>query len=152
MPSFLCSFAVAQIPWRGVTFKFHDRDRVAWSVASGPSGRPRRERGLSTRRDTQRGGERGLGQTVYPQIVSLALGWLQASARNSGFWSKQSILKGSLWADRPLVGERPPPYQPNLPPPQTRPLGWVGGEQWFSFSEATQCLFVETEEKGRAGR
>lgn len=62
-----------------------------------------------------------------------------------------SILKGSLWADRALVGERPPPYQPNLPPPRTRPLGWVGGEQWFSFSEATQCLFVETEEKGLAG-
>lgn len=96
--------------------------------------------GLRTRRDTQRGGERGLGQTVYLKTVSLALGWLQASARDSGFWGKQSILKGSLWADRALVGERPPPYQPDLLPPQTGPLGGVGREQWFSFSEATQCL------------
>ena len=80
VPSFLCSFAVARIPWRGVTFKFHDRDWVAWSVASGPSGRPRVD------------ADSGPGETH------------KGEAR--GAWDKPSTSKLCLWR---WAGSRPLP-------------------------------------------
>ena len=133
VPSFLCSLAVAQTPWRGVTFKFHDRDWVAWSVASGPSGRPRGDAD-SGPGETHKGRWEGPGTNRLPQDCVSGIGLAP------GLYQRQWFLGQTEHYKREPLGWNRSPAQVRCMRQVLRPgalgrprgMGWGGRQEGAS--------------------